>query len=404
MRDIAFTLSLIFIFFIPWEGVIELPGLGTASKLIGFVVAVFWLASVVTTNRVRKPGPFHIMVCLFVLWNAVSVLWSADPETTVVHVVRWVQLLGMVFILWDLYTTRAALFAGLQAFVLGEYVGIGIAVANYFSGDVFYSHYQRFSPSDQSNPDGFGFIVVLGIPVAFYLAASLNTTRMSGLLKSVNYAYIPAAFVGLALSGTRTAMIAALPGMAFGLAALTRLRLSARVAVLLLLTSAAFLLVPYVQPLRSFQRLGTTYAELSEGTLNNRTNNWREGLATFAEHPLIGVGGDMYSSVNSLGKIAHNSFISVLVELGLIGFALFGSILAFAVISAWGQPKWDARFWLTTLLVWAIGASALTYEYKKATWLFLSFVIASAALTRKRDQMAPLVQRAKSPLLGPQPR
>ncbi|KRT70635.1 MAG: O-antigen polymerase [candidate division NC10 bacterium CSP1-5] len=396
MRTIAFTLSLVFIFFIPWEGVIELPGLGTASKLIGFAVAVCWLATVVITDRVRKPGPFHIMVCLFVLWNAVSVFWSADPETTVVHVVRWVQLLGMVFILWDLYTTRAALLAGLQAFILGEYVGIGIAVANYFSGNVFYSHYQRFSPSDQSNPDGFGFIVVLGIPVAFYLAASANTTRMSGLLKLVNYAYIPAAFVGLALSGTRTAMIAAVPGMAFGLAALTRLRLSARVAVLLLLTSAAFILLPYVQSLRSFQRLGTTYAELSEGTLNNRTNNWREGLATFSEHPLIGVGGDMYSSENSLGKIAHNSFISVLVELGLIGFALFGSILMFAVISAWGQPKWDARFWLTTLLVWAIGASALTYEYKKATWLFLSFVIASAALTRTRDEMVPLVRRDKS--------
>ncbi|MGH9876851.1 MAG: O-antigen ligase family protein [Nitrososphaerales archaeon] len=336
------------------------------------------------------------MVCLFVLWNAVSVFWSADPDTTVAHVVRWAQLLGMVFILWDLYTTRAALLAGLQAFILGEYVGIGIAVANYFSGDVFYSHYQRFSPSDQSNPDGFGFIVVLGIPVAFYLAASANTTRMSGLLKLVNYAYIPAAFVGLALSGTRTAMIAAVPGMAFGLAALTRLRLSARVAVLVLLTSAAFILLPYVQPLRSFQRLGTTYAELSEGTLNNRTNNWREGLATFAEHPLIGVGGGMYSSENSLGKIAHNSFLSVLVELGLIGFALFGSILMFAVISAWGRPKWDARFWLTTLLVWAIGASALTYEYKKATWLFLSFVIASAALTRTRDEMVPLVRRDKS--------
>jgi len=396
MRTIAFTLSLVFIFTIPWEGVIELPGLGTASKLIGFAVAVCWLATIVITDRVRKAGPFHIMVCLFVLWNAVSVFWSADPETTVVHVVRWVQLLVMVFILWDLYTTRAALLTGLQAFILGEYVAIGIAVANYFAGNVFYTHYQRFSPAAQSNPDDFGFIVVLGIPVAFYLAASANTTRMSGLLKFVNYAYIPAAFVGLALSGTRTALIAALPGMAFGLAALTRLRLSARVAVLLLLTSAAFILLPYVQPLRSFQRLGTTYAEVTKGDLNNRMNNWREGLAAFEEHPLIGVGGGMYSSVNSLGKIAHNSFVSVLVELGLIGFALFGIILTFAIISAWSQPKWNASFWLTTLLAWAIGASALTYEHRKATWLFLTFVIASAALTRNRDQMAPLVRRDKS--------
>jgi len=395
MRTIAFMLSLVFISFIPWEGVIELPSLGTAAKLIGSAMAACWLASVVITARVRKPGLFHIMVCFFVLWNAVSVLWSANPDMTVTQAMRWVQLLGMVFILWDLYTTRAALLAGLQAFILGEYVTIGIALENYFSGEAFYTFYQRFSPSTQTNPDGFGFIVVLGIPVAFYLAASENSTRMGGLLKLVNYGYIPAAFVGLALSGTRAALVASLPGMVFGLAVISRLRLSARVAALLLLTSAAFILIPYVQPLRSFQRLGTTYSEITEGDLNNRTNNWRQGLASFAEHPFLGVGSSMYYTVNRWDSSAHNSFLSVLVEVGLVGFALFGFILTLAVIGAWRQPKWEARFWLTTLSVWAIGASSLTYEHRKATWLFLSLVIASAALSRNRDEMVPLVQREK---------
>ncbi|MCZ7573212.1 MAG: O-antigen ligase family protein [Ardenticatenaceae bacterium] len=396
MRTIVLRLSLVFIFFVPWEGVIELPGMGTATKLIGFAVAACWLATVVITNRFRKPRPFHVIVYLFVLWNAVSVLWSTDPDRTVVHLRTWAQLLGLVIIVWELYTTRAALLAGLQAFILGEYVAISKAIYNFFSGNVFYTHYQRFSPSEQSNPDGFGIIVALGIPVAWYLASSKSATKMSGLLKFVNYAYIPAAFVGLALSGTRTALIAAIPGMAFGLASLSRPRPAVRLAIFLLLTSTILILLPHVRTLRSFQRLGTTYAELTEGDLNNRTNNWREGLASFAEHPLIGVGSNMYRSVNSLGKLAHNSFLSVLVELGLIGFALFGMILTFAVIRAWGQPKWEARFWLTTLLVWAIGASSLTYEHRKATWLFLSLVVASAALTSHRDEIAPLVQRDKS--------
>jgi O-antigen ligase len=100
----------------------------------------------------------------------------------------------------------------------------------------------------------------------------------------------------------------------------------------------------------------------------------------------------MYRSVNSLGKLAHNSFISVLVELGLIGFILFGTILGIATIKAWSQPRWDSRFWLTVLAVWAIGASSLTYEYRKATWLFLSLLIASAALTHYRDETVAPVQ------------
>lgn len=393
MRTIAFTLSLVFIFFIPWEGVIELPGLGTAAKLIGFALAAFWVATVVITDRFRKPGPFHLAVTLFVLWNALSVFWSADPNGTVAHLRTWAQLLALVFILWDLYTTRSALLAGLQAFILGEYVAIGSAVYNFFSGNVYYTHYQRFSPAAQTNPDGFGIIVALGIPVAWYLAGSKSTSKMSGLLKLVNYAYIPGAFLGIALSGTRTALIASLVGMAFGLASLTRLRLATRVAILLFLTSAVLILLPVAQPLRSFQRLSTTGTELTEGDLNQRTAIWREGLASFAEHPLIGVGSNMYRSVNSLGKLAHNSFISVLVELGLIGFALFGIIVMIAVMQALSQPKWDAGFWLTVLAVWAISASSLTYEHRKATWLFLSLVIVSATLTRYRDEVVPLVRR-----------
>lgn len=95
--------------------------------------------------------------------------------------------------------------------------------------------------------------------------------------------------------------------------------------------------------------------------------------------------------------MAHNSFLSVLVELGLVGFALFGIILTIAGFGALRQPtKWDTIFWLTVLLTWVICVSALTYEYRKATWLLLSLVVASAALTNHRDEIVQPVQRDQS--------
>jgi O-antigen ligase len=391
MRPITFALSLVFIFIIPWEGV-ELPGLGAVAKSVGLVVAALWVATIIMTGQFRKLVPFQIAVLLFVLWNAVSAFWSVDINETVAHAGSYLQLLAMVCIVWDLYTTRTALLAGLQAYILGAYVAIGSAMANYFAGNVFYPQFRRFSAGD-TNPDGFAFILVLGIPVAWHLAASMSATRMGRLLKLVNYAYVPAALLGIALSGTRTALIATIPAMAFGLASLTRLRPAARAAIFLLLTSAILILLPEVQTLESFQRFGTTISELTEGDLHNRTNNWAEGLASFVEHPLQGVGSNMYRSVNSLGKVAHNSYLSVLVELGLIGFALFGMIVAIAVSQAWGQPKWDKRFWLTVLAVLAIGASSLTWEDRKTTWLFLSLVVASAALTRQRNETVSLLRR-----------
>lgn len=370
---------------------IRIPGLGTAAKTLGLAVGAFWLATVLVTGRFRRPSSFHIAVALFVLWNAVSVFWSADADKSVAQVATWVQLFILVLILWDLYTTRAALLAGLQAYVLGAYIAVGSAMANYFTGSPFYSHYQRFSPAEKTNPDGFGFILVLAIPIAWYLASSANTTRTGRLMKLVNFAYIPVAFLGIALSGTRTAMIAAIPAMAFGVASLGRLRLAARIVVFLLLTLAVLTFLPEVQSLRSFQRFNTTITELTQGDLNQRLGVWREGLASFAEHPVTGVGSNMYRSVNSLGKLGHNSFISVLVELGLIGLTLFGIIVTIVVIQAWDHPKWDKRFWLTILVIWVIGSSTLTWEHRKTTWLFLGLIVVSAALATHQDEAKRLI-------------
>jgi len=403
MRTITYALSLVFIFMLPWEGAVNFPGLGgkasnTIAGLMGLGLAAFWFATIVVTGRLRKPGLIHILFLLFVLWNAVSAFWSTNPTRAVAHARTWAQLLVMTLILWDLYTTRTAVLAGLQAYVLGAYVAFGSAAANYLSGKVFYTYYDRFSSGD-TNPDGFGFILALGIPIAWHLAASTNAAQMGRLLKLVNYAYIPVAFLGISLSGTRTALIAAIPAMAFGLASLSHLRLWARIAIFILLTSAILILLPHVQTLRSFQRFSTIGTELTQGDLNNRTNNWREGLATFVEHPLKGVGSGMYRSVNSLGKVAHNSYISVLVELGLIGFVLFGSILMIAVNQAWSHPsKWDKSFWLSLLVVWAIGASTLTWEYRKTTWLFLSLIVASAALIKHRERKTYKVTQLPNPI------
>ena len=387
MRKLTFVLSLVLAFMIPWEGVIRTASLGSGSRIMGFVVAAVWVATVIITGQIRKPRPFHFALYLFVLWNALSVFWSADPGDTVAHVMTWVQLFVLALIWWDLYTTETSVLAGLQAYVLGAYVAIGGAIANYFSGYQFYTHYDRYSPGE-TNPDGFGFIMALGIPLALYLALPRSKTKSENVLRVLNYAYIPAALLGIALSGTRTAMIASIPGMLFGLASLTRIRLSTRIAAFLFITIVIVMLLPHLEDQRSFQRLSTTASELTEGDLNNRTNNWREGLETFAEHPILGVGSSMYPTINSWGKAAHNTFLSILVEVGLIGFLLFSYIILIAIFQGWKQPKWHSRFWLTTLFVWAIGASTLTWGHRKPTWLLLNLVVASGAITSRRDQTA----------------
>ena len=388
LRNGAYAVSLVFILIIPWEGVLQIPGLGPGTQAMGILLAAIWLISVFFTNKFRKPQIFHLLILLFVVWNAASIFWSADPRRSVDQVVTWTLLLGLTFIIWDLFTTKETLLAGLQVYILGTFVAIGSAIYNFLFGNPYYTNYERFSPGG-TNPDGFGFIIALGVPVAWYLATTKTKTKFGGVLKLINYAYIPAAFMGLALSGTRTAMIATIPGMIFGLTSLARLRIWARITILLFVSIAILLLLPVIQPLKSFERLGTTTGALAEGDLNERTIIWREGLETFVDHPIIGIGTNMFRSINSLGKVAHNTYISVLVELGLIGLGMFLVILGVVVIQAWSLPKWDKSFWFSMLLVWGIGASSLTWEYRKTTWLFMNMIVASAALTRSREEKLP---------------
>jgi O-antigen ligase len=390
MRALVLRLSLILIFIIPWEGMIELSQIGTLARLFGIGLAAMWLIMVFVTGQVRKLSSYHVAVAVFVLWNLLSVFWSDDPRTTFDRADSWVQLFGLTLIFWDLYRTREVIARGLQAYVLGAYVALGGALYNFATGDAYYTRFQRFAPGDQ-NPDGFGFVIAIGLPIAWYLVsqdqvAISDSPRLNRLFRLANYAFIPAGFVGIALSGTRTAAIAAGVGMLYGLSQLIRLNPRRRVLAFLGLTAVFLVLVPVIAPLRSFQRLGTTTNELTEGDLNGRLGNWSEGLNAFNERPIIGFGSNMYRTVNVDGKVAHNSFLSVLVELGVIGFMLFLIVLLFVFRAIVIQPKWRRWFWLTMLTVWGIGASTLTWEHRKTTWLIFTLAVASAAVIRTREE------------------
>jgi len=382
MRTLAFWLSLILIFVIAWENMILFEGLGTASKATGLLVAAFWVVTVVVTGRLRKPRPFHLAVYLFVLWNVVSVFWSVDVAKTVTSILTYFQLAGLVFVLWDLYTSPAALKAGLQAYVLGAYVSIGSTVVNYLTAKE--ATYLRYAATG-FNPNDIGLMLALGIPVAWHLAISGSNSKKIHGLRLVNYAYIPAAILAILLTASRGTLVAALPAFLFVLGSLTRLNPFLRVLILAALISALFALQPLV-PQSSLQRLATTGTSITEGDIGDRVDIWREGLAVFSEHPLLGIGSGAFRTAVKSGMVAHSVFLSVLVEVGMIGFILFVIILAIAAYQAMHQPKWLFRFWLTVLLVWAIGASVHTWEHRKPTWLFLSLVIVSAGLSARRDE------------------
>jgi hypothetical protein len=71
---------------------------------------------------------------------------------------------------------------------------------------------------------------------------------------------------------------------------------------------------------------------------------------------------------------------------------LFTCILAIVVNQAVRLPKGYSGFWLAVFFVWTVGVLSLTFEFRKATWLFLSFVIMEGAALNEQLRPQKVVQ------------
>jgi O-antigen ligase len=379
MRTAALWLSLAFIFILPVENAVSIPGLGRISKAVGLCLLGIWVLTVLT-GRFRKPFTVHAAMLLFVLWNGLTVYWSLNVDKTVESFLTYLQLLGMAFIIWDIYVTPAALKSGLQAYVLGAAVAAVSTIYNGMHGVEYYS--QRYAGAGFQVND-IALILAMGIPLSWYLTLNENNGKRRFWLNLINYVYIPLAFLAIVMTGSRAGLIATFPGFIFIFISLSRLGFFQRILLLILVIGSLFAVKPFF-PEASVGRLANTTSVITHGDLNGRLEIWREGLQLFYKHPFLGVGSGAFASSTTIGKAGHNLAVSMLAETGIIGFVLFSILMAMIIYHALRQPKWSRLLWLSVLLAWAMAAFTHNWEHRKQTWVFLSLVSASAGLYVRR--------------------
>lgn len=385
MRKIVFIFLLVLVFTIPWENAITIIELGTLTRVIGFLTAGLWIASSLINGKIRKPSIFQGLVLIFILWNILSIFWTIGLDETVVRIKTYLQLGILSWMLWDMVTTISDVGAVLQAYILGAYVAIGSTIVNYVQGQQISTYdYGRFTGADINAVD-LALILILGIPAAWYLATSAGRGIRGSIQRVGNMIYIPLAFFTVILTASRMAVFASIPPVLYILWSIRRLKPAWRLVFPLLLVGILAGIYPLI-PQDTLARLATTGSSIAAGDLGGRVILWDQSLSIYAQHTLLGIGAGSLDLPTELGTVAHNTYISILTELGLVGFIFFIFLLGWVVLQAFHKPRRFQGLWLTILAIWAIGVFTLTWENRKPTWLFLSMVVISANIPSYASQ------------------
>ena len=401
MNRLAYWAILAFVFSIPFETSIT-AGQNSLSRFIG--VAVLGLSALALVER-RQLYPlrvFHGLVLLYILYGMTSYLWSWLPPRTFQYLQTYIQMYLWMMLAWQLVDTPSRFYRFLLAYVGGASVAVMsvlVRLADFYAlGTGALGRWNRFTAFG-ANANSYALTIALTINIAWYLSHRFTDRRVVWFLRG----YRVLAVIGVLLSGSRTGTLVALLGI-IGCVVITpraslRTVLGSMVGVTVLAV-AVFSLANMLLPPSTLERILTTPTQVSTGDLTGREVFWEEGLRVFVEHPIWGIGLAAYPAITYNSFVAHSLYVSILVELGLMGMLLYGGMMLNLVGQMLRLPSMERNFLVVYLFSWMIGVALLTWEHDKSTWmLYISIMLASRCVNIP-PQPTPLIPNSQLNLQG----
>jgi len=388
IERLTWVLLCAMVFSLPLEKAVILVGFGTFTRVIGGLCLASGLAAVAARRSMRRPNAGLILASCFVAWSGATYFWSVAPPSTAARFATLVQLFIMLWLIWEFCRSRTRQWWLMRCYVYGAALSSVLTILRYARNQQTY--YRRYATAG-FDPNDLGLTLALAVPMALYLAPRCGRAWrwpvwLSGLLT----------VAAVLLTASRMALVATAVSFLYAVLTWRGAAPAQRVFSLAMLT-ALVLGALWLAPSASRERLATLHTAFTRGTtLHNRTQIWKAGLKVFKRHPLKGIGAGAYPdavypwlgrpSVPGHQYTAHTAVLSVAVAPGRAGATCFGLLLAVLAVSIWMLRAPERALWFTTLLVWAIGVSTLTWEHRKPTWLLIGLSLAAWATAFDRPE------------------
>jgi O-antigen ligase len=268
--------------------------------------------------RVASQQP---LVLAFIVWGVLSLAWSGDPQLTVRRTVGLVCstafgfFLGMRFEMRTLlrmlaFTLVIAILASVAAAILFPSFGVMAGVDGGWRG--VYVHKNVMAR-------------VMGLAVVVFLCLIWDAgwDRLKYVIPLI------LAVVLIVLSKSMTAVVVTVLTLSLGFFRRLRLRPAQIVALLAFVMLLGLAATLYLQG-----HTDTLFAWMGrDSTLTGRTTLWQIAGAAVLKRPLLGAGWDVFWASSDGDNIrnligwqaphAHNAFLDISLNVGLIGLAIF---------------------------------------------------------------------------------
>jgi O-antigen ligase len=379
------------------------------DKLLGILLILSWLATVSVSARPREKlmqntGLIYLLV-LFVAWAGLSAIWAKDSGLVFASVARYAPNAMLFPIVYTAAGNRKKAIWIVGAFVVGTLIAAayGLVVPGEAEAE------GRLSGSF-GNANETAAALAVGVALAGGLVFGL---REKPWLRFWAVLSVPFLVLALFLTVSRGGIVAL--GAVFIAAVL--LAGPRRRGPLLAATVVAILAAVFYFGVVAGQDAKTHLLKSNGGT--GRTDIWKVGWRMVEANPVVGVGAGNFqsSSVHYLlapgqithsdfiidePKVAHNTYLEVLAELGIVGLVLFLAIIAYSLIaalkaarifSAAGDEGMEmiSRALMVALAGYLTASFFGSREFSNQLWLLLALAPALLNVARMEwERQAPL--------------
>jgi exopolysaccharide production protein ExoQ len=359
------------------------------AKLAGLLLVVSWLAAVTVGERRRErlleSNTLLYLLLLFVAWAVLSAVWAEDPGRVFTAVSRYVPNAMLLLIVYAAARTRKQAMWIAAALLIASVLSAAYGIAYPVEADVE----GRLSGS-LGNANETAAALGVGVALAGGLAFAMRGRPWLRLAAGLG---VPICSVALFMTASRGGLVA-LAAMLVAGVLFAGPRRKVVLTVALLATLGGFLYFgAFADPQQREHLL-----QSNGGT--GRSDIWKVGWRMVEANPVLGVGAGNFSSssvryllepgaithsnyIVDVPKVAHNTYLEVLAELGAVGLILFlavlGSLVAAVVravrqFAAAGDEEMEmlSRAVLIAIIGFLTAAFFGSREFSNQLWLLLS--------------------------------